>query len=179
MNELLKPKTQEELCNLLMDLHNTIIAEMSALVAESDAERFQGVDMIRLSTATVHMLYLVNQEKRHIPIVWSPSWTGQEDDRFYQLLNALLLLGNPLTADSKILNGMPWIPTVTLLLSELLHCFLCIQDFERFARDVTQVLRLCGFRPASGNKVSFQIVNLKTGKELLTVYSAERLPSLH
>jgi len=169
-NQLLRPKTQEELCNLMQDLHTTICAEMSAM-AYATEEAPYAPDMIKLTTATLHLLYLVNQDNKKVPVLWSPAWIGCEDDRFYQVLNGLQLLANPISADPKILNGMDWTRVATMGLSETLVHLLADCDFEVYFKCVARLVGLLGFTPEGTSRVTYEVINLQSGKELCCTYT--------
>lgn len=164
--------TQEQLCNLVNDLHLTICTELSRYA--NSREAYAEVDILRLTTAALHTAYLVNQESpKEIPILWSRS--NKSDEELTAILNGLGLLANPNSLATPEMANMQWRRVANLVLGDLFCYFSGDCDWKEFATGYTKVLKLCNFPTMNNGSVTFRCVNLHTKQEVSIPYMPPKL----
>lgn len=152
---------------MMQDLHLTCTNEIGAAVYES-----REVDPIRVTTATLHMLYMIHESNQlHVPIIFSDSWPSkalEDPDRIHAVLNAVMLLSHP---DS--VHQLDWDKTATMVLSELLWTFVgSPTTYDDFVRCVAVIIKLLGYVPEGKNLVVYEIYDASSKKLLNIPYRA-------
>jgi len=136
---------------LMQDLSFAISSELTRA-----KEHNQPPDVIKLCTATMHVLYVVQLGQPHTLVLWTAKWNQQGDLRLMEVLNALTLLGH-----QGELSEQDWVRTAVLAMSELLAHFMgSPTTYQQWVGCTSAIIKLLGFKPERGSSVTYTLPRL-------------------